>query len=113
MDREVFEQLKEQAAQARKMFKGRETSGISMDGAFTMAPSRAQMRKVENLQTKEFYVKKVLRLIEEKGGSTAGIIPHPLAWKIDIIEGTVYAFTIDGREVECVYDDKGLQYLQF
>ena len=112
MNTEVFGQLKEQAAQARKIFKSRE-SGINMDGAFAMAPSRAQMRKVENLQTKEFYVKKVLRLIEEKGGSTAGIIPHPLAWKIDIIEGTVYAFTIDGREVECVYDDKGLQYLQF
>ena len=113
MDSEVFGQLKEQAAQARKIFKGRETSGISMDGAFTMAPSRAQMRKVENLQTKEFYVKKVLRFIEDEGGSTVGIIPHPLAWKIDVVDNTVYAFTIDGREVECVYDDEGLQHLQF
>ena len=112
MNTEVFGQLKEQAAQARKIFKSRE-SGINMDGAFTMAPSRAQMRKVENLQTKEFYVKKVLRFIEDKGESTAGIIPHPLAWKIDIVDDTVYAFTIDGREVECVYDDEGLQHLQF
>jgi len=87
--------------------------GINMDGAFTMAPSRAQMRKVEDLQTKEFYVKKVLRYIEDKGSSTVGIIPHPLAWKIDIVDDTVYAFTIDGREVECAYDDEGLQHLQF
>jgi len=113
MDREVFRQLKEQAAQARQIFKSRETSGINMDGAFTMAPSRAQMRKVEDLQTKEFYVKKVLRYIEDKGSSTVGIIPHPLAWKIDIVDDTVYAFTIDGREVECAYDDEGLQHLQF
>ena len=113
MDREVFGELKEKAAQARKIFKGRETSGINMDGAFTMAPSRAQMRKVGNLQTKEFYVKKVLRFIEDEGGSTVGIIPHPLAWNIDIIDDTVYAFTIDGREVECVYDDEGLRHLQF
>ena len=106
MDNEIFEQLKEQAGQARETFKNKETSGINMDGAFTMAPSRAQMRKVEDLQTKEFYAKKVLRLVEERGGSTVGIIPHPLAWQIDIVDDTVYAFTIDGREVECVFTEQ-------
>ena len=106
MDREVYEQLKVQADQARKTFKSKETSGINMDGAFTMAPSRAQMRKIEDLQSKEFYVKKVLRFIGERGGSTTGIIPHPLAWKIDIVDDMVYAFTIDGTEVECAFTEK-------
>ena len=107
MDREIFEQLKEQADKERKTFKSKETSGINMDGAFTMAPSRAQMRKVEDLQTKEFYVKKVLRAIEEQSGSTDGIIPHPLAWQINIVDETVYAFAIDGREVACAFTESG------
>ena len=106
MDREVFEQLKEEAGRARETFQDKETSGINMDGAFTMAPSRAQMRKVEDLQTKEFYVKKVLRSIEEQGTDVAGIIPHPLAWQIDIVDDTVYAFTIDGKKVECAFPEK-------
>ena len=113
MDNDVFEQLKEQAEQAREAFQVKRTSWINMDGAFTMAPSRAQMRKIGDFQTKEFYVKKVLHFIEEQNGSTTGIIPHPLAWHINIVDGTVYAFTIDGREVECVYDSKGLQHLKF
>lgn len=113
MDREVFERLKEQADHAREAFRARGTSGIYMDGAFTMAPSRAQMRKVKDLQSKEFYVKRVLSFVEEQGGSTTGIVPHPAAWKIDIVDDIVYAFTIDGKDVECVYDDEGLQHLQF
>ena len=113
MNREVFEQFKEEAEQARKAFRDRGTSGINMDGAFTMAPSRAQMRKVKDLQSKEFYVKKVLNFIEEQGGSTAGIVLHPVAWKIDIVDDTVYAFTVDGNKVECVYDEEGLKHLTF
>ena len=107
MDNEVFEQLKEQADRAREAFQVKRTSWVNMDGAFTMAPSRAQMRKIGDFQTKEFYVKKVLHFIEEQNGSTTGIIPHPLAWTIDIVDNVVYAFTIDGKEVGCAFTESG------
>lgn len=70
--------------------------------------TRTAMRKNVDHMSKSIHIDKILSLIAKVSGKSSeqyGIIPHPLAWDLCFDGDTVYAHTIDGPEVECVFDD--------
>ena len=70
--------------------------------------TRTAMRKNVDHISKSVHIDKILAFIAKVSGKSSeqyGIIPHPLSWNLCFDGDTVYAHTIDGPEVECVFED--------
>ncbi|MBE6045286.1 MAG: hypothetical protein E7221_01130 [Clostridiales bacterium] len=78
------------------------------DSAAGHTVTRTAMRKNADHISKSIHIDKILAFIAKVSGKSSeqyGIIPHPLAWDLCFDGETVYAHTIDGPEVECVFED--------
>ncbi len=108
---QLLEESRQSAARAKQKLEhitGQPTGITGGGSAAGHTVTRTAMRKNVDHISKSIHIDKVLAFIAKVSGKSSeqyGIIPHPLAWNLCFDGDTVYAHTIDGPEVECVFDD--------
>ena len=109
--KQLLEESRQSAARAKQNLEHitDQPTGITGGGsAAGHTVTRTAMRKNVDHISKSIHLDKILAFIAKVSGKSSeqyGIIPHPLAWDLCFDGDTVYAHTIDGPEVECVFDD--------
>lgn len=108
---QLLEESRQSAARAKQNLEhitGQPTGITGGGSAAGHTVTRTAMRKNVDHISKSIHIDKVLAFIAKVSGKSSeqyGIIPHPLAWDLCFDGETVYAHTIDGPEVECVFED--------
>lgn len=108
---ELLEESRRSADKAKKNLEHitDQPTGITGGGsAAGHTVTRTAMRKNVDHISKSIHIDRILAFIAKISGKSSeqyGIIPHPLAWDLCFDGDTVYAHTIDGPEVECVFED--------
>ena len=109
--KQLLEESRQSAARAKQNLEhitDRPTGITGGGSAAGHTVTRTAMRKNVDHISKSIHIDKILAFIAKVTGKSSeqyGIIPHPLAWDLCFDGDTVYAHTIDGPEVECVFDD--------
>jgi len=96
----------EEAKNKLKKIESTPTGIMGGESATHTTVTRTAMRKNNDNIKKEYQIRPVLNYLEEEMPYLRGVIPHPIAWHVLEDGDMYYVHSIDGPDVECVYERK-------